>query len=409
MSKFNYIDLFAGAGGLSEGFIREGFQAVSHVEMDKYATETLKTQIAFHFLSKTGNINPYYSYLKKEISRDKLWELIPNELMRTVINEEISDKSIKNIFLTIDEQLDGKKVDLIIGGPPCQAFSIAGRSRDPKRMKWDRRKFLFRYYAEFLKHYQPNVFVFENVPGLLKDVNSRYLKEMLKLFSELGYTTEYKVLNAVDFGVLQKRERVILIGKKGKLKFPYPEFESIANGFKTKNDLFSDMPLIFAGENADGKNYLNPPTNYLKQYKIRDENSILTYHIARPINEIDREIYSIALKKLFYENKPLAYRELPSRLQTHTNILSFQNRFKVINPEGYSHTVVAHISSDGHYYIYPDLENIRSISVREAARIQSFPDNYYFEGSRTAAFYQIGNAVPPLMAQSIAKKIKLLL
>lgn len=409
MSKLNYIDLFAGAGGLSEGFIREGFHPVSHVEMDLLATDTLKTRLAFHYLNEKKNLKPYYAYLRKEITRSALWNLIPDELINSVIHEEITDKSIKKIFAILDEQVDGKKVDVIIGGPPCQAFSVAGRSRDPKRMKWDRRKFLFRYYAEFLKRYQPKVFVFENVPGLLKDANSKYLKEMTKLFSELDYTTEYKILNAADFGVLQKRERVILIGRKGKAAFQYPEFESLANGYKTKKDLFSDLPMIRAGENSDGKNYLKPPTKYLKEHNIRNKNSVLTFHVARPINDIDREIYAIALKKLLHENKPLAYKELPSRLQTHRNKISFQNRFKVINPEGYSHTVVAHISSDGHYYIYPDLNNIRSISVREAARIQSFPDDYFFEGSRTAAFYQIGNAVPPLMAESIAEKIKLLL
>lgn len=409
MNKINYIDLFAGAGGLSDGFIRSGFHPVSHVEMDKFATDTLKTRLAFHHLSEKKNLKAYYAYLKKEITRDTLWNLIPDELLRSVIHEEINNKNIKKIFETVDEQTDGKRVDVIIGGPPCQAFSIAGRSRDPKRMKWDRRKFLFRYYGEFLKRYNPKVFVFENVPGLLKEANSRYLKEMTKLFSDLGYTTEYKILNAVDFGVLQKRERVILIGRKGKTCFPYPKFESFANGYKTKKDLFSDLPMIRAGENADGKSYLKPPTKYLTEHNIRNKDSILTFHVARPINDIDREIYSIALKKLLHEDKPLAYKELPLRLQTHRNKISFQNRFKVINPDGYSHTVVAHISSDGHYYIFPDLNNIRSISVREAARIQSFPDNYFFEGSRTAAFYQIGNAVPPLMAESIAEKIKLLL
>lgn len=301
----NYIDLFAGAGGLSEGFIREGFHPVSHVEMNKYATDTLKTRLAFHYLSKKQNLNPYYTYLKREITRDALWNLIPDELIQSVIHEEISHKTKHNIFSTIDEQLDGKKVDVIIGGPPCQAFSIAGSSRDPKRMKWDRRKFLFRYYAEFLNRYQPKAFVFENVPGLLKDSNAVYFKAMLKLFGELGYTTEFKVLNAADFGVLQKRERVIIIGRKGKTLFPYPEFESLANGYKTKKDLFSDLPIIRAGENADGKKYLKPPTKYLKELNIRDSRSILTFHVARPINDNDREIYSIALKNFFKKTNRL--------------------------------------------------------------------------------------------------------
>jgi DNA (cytosine-5)-methyltransferase 1 len=117
------------------------------------------------------------------------------------------------------------------------------------------------------------------------------------------------------------------------------------------------------------------------------------------------EIYSIAINKWLNGKKRLHYDELPKRLQTHNNTHAFLDRFKVIDPEGHSHTVVAHIAKDGHYYIYPDLNQVRSISVREAARIQSFPDSYYFEGGRTAAFKQIGNAVPPLMAASLAKTI----
>src|SRR3989338_502448 len=202
--------------------------------------------------------------------------------MQSVINDEITNKAKKKIFSQIDEHLDSKKVDVIIGGPPCQAYSIAGRSRDPDRMKGDKRNYLFRYYAEFLRRYKPKIFVFENVLGLITAGNNRYLQQMLKLFQELGYTAEFSVLNAADFGVLQKRERVIIIGKKGNRKFPYPEFESQANGWKTKKDLFSDLPVIKAGENADGKTYTKPATEYLKQHNIRNDDSILTFHVARP-------------------------------------------------------------------------------------------------------------------------------
>src|SRR6185436_4554924 len=126
-------------------------------------------------------------------------------------------------------------------------------------------------------------------------------------------------------------------------------------------------------------------------------------------NERDLEIYAIAIDKWIHGKERLKYDKLPRRLQTHNKKDIFLDRFKVVDPAGHSHTVVAHIAKDGHYYIFPDLKQVRSISVREAARIQSFPDDYFFEGGRTAAFKQIGNAVPPLMAGSIAKKIKELL
>jgi DNA (cytosine-5)-methyltransferase 1 len=135
----------------------------------------------------------------------------------------------------------------------------------------------------------------------------------------------------------------------------------------------------------------------------------VTQHIARPHNEQDLEIYSIAIDKWINDKERLKYSDIPKRLQTHNNTVSFLDRFKVVDLFGHSHTLVAHIAKDGHYYIYPDSDQVRSISVREAARIQSFPDNYYFEGGRTAAFRQIGNAVPPLMAEAIANKLKHLL
>ncbi|MDO4228655.1 MAG: DNA cytosine methyltransferase, partial [Capnocytophaga sp.] len=138
---------------------------------------------------------------------------------------------------------------------------------------------------------------------------------------------------------------------------------------------------------------------------IRNEHNFVTQHIVRPNNENDLEIYRIAVDE-WDKGKRLNYSNLPTRLIKHSNTKTFTNRFQVVNGKGVSHTVVAHIAMDGHYYIHPDKKQNRSISVREAARIQSFPDDYFFEGSRTAAFKQIGNAVPPLMAEKIALKIK---
>lgn len=406
----NFIDLFAGAGGLSEGFVREGFHPVAFVEMDKEAADTLITRHCFYYLSEKKELDQYYSYLKKEISRTELWKKLPYSLRQSVINLEISRRNIQEIFERVDEQCDSKKIDLIIGGPPCQAYSLAGRSRDPNGMKGDRRNYLFRYYGEFLKRYKPKFFVFENVLGLLTAGAKKYLNEMIQLFESLGYSVaQPTVLNAEDYGVLQKRRRVIILGRRGHAKFHFPKIETLSNNWETKKDLFFDLPALQPGEEIQIARYTRPVNEYLLKTETRNGVDYTTQHITRHHNERDLEIYSIAIDKWLNEKKRLKYNQLPKRLQSHKNIEAFLDRYKVIDPKGHSHTIVAHIAKDGHYYIYPDPKQIRSISVREAARIQSFPDDYFFEGGRTAAFKQIGNAVPPLMAEKVASSLKYLL
>ena len=403
----NYIDLFAGAGGLSEGFIRAGFNPIAHVEMNKDACDTLKTRTAFHYLKQENRIEEYYDYLKQKISRDNLWSKIPEDLINSVINSEISQKTLPTIFKKIDKQLGKQKVDLVIGGPPCQAYSVAGRARDPKGMSEDPRNHLYKYYVEFLKRYKPKMFVFENVPGILSANNGGYLELIFEAVREAGYELDKRVLNAKNFGVLQDRKRVIIIGWKKNLKFNYPHFEEDQPQYEILKDLFSDLPKIKNGQGDWGiVKYAKETNNYLETSGIRNGIDFTSQHIARPNNPNDLEIYKIAVNKWVNDNKRLNYAELPERLIKHSNTKSFTNRFQVVNHLGISHTVVAHICADGHYYIHPDIKQNRSITVREAARIQSFPDDYFFEKSRTTAFKQIGNAVPVLMAEGIANKIK---
>lgn len=408
-TKLRFIDLFAGAGGLSEGFIRQGFEPIAHVEMKKEACDTLKTRTAFHYLKKENKQEFYYDYLKGKITREEFWDKVPKHLIESVINREISENTIPEIFEIIDKELDNKKVDLIIGGPPCQAYSVAGRARDPKGMKDDPRNYLYKYYVEFLKKYQPKMFVFENVPGILSANNGKFLEKIFEAVREIGYelkTPPKKFLNAKDFNVLQDRKRVIIIGWKKEFDFNYPEFEEKDPQCKILKDLFSDLNKMQNGEGTLGiSKYSTPPTNYLETSKIRNGLDFTTQHICRPNNQNDLEIYKIAVEE-WNKGKRLNYADLPPRLIKHTNTNSFTNRFQVVNGSGISHTVVAHIAMDGHYYIHPDIKQNRSISVREAARIQTFPDDYFFEGSRTAAYKQIGNAVPVLMGEGIAKKIK---
>jgi DNA (cytosine-5)-methyltransferase 1 len=406
----NYIDLFAGAGGLSEGFIRAGFKPIAHVEMNKDACDTLKTRSVYHYLHANNRISDYQKYLKGEITRNEYWSLVPDNVIEPIINKEISNHTLDSIFQIIDSRLIDEKVDIVIGGPPCQAYSVAGRARDPKGMLDDPRNHLYKYYVEFLKRYKPKMFVFENVPGILSANNGGYLNLIFESVREAGYELEYKILNSKNFNVLQDRKRVIIIGWEKSMKLSYPDFIENEVQFKVLKDLFSDLPKLKNGQGEFGiTNYTSDATKYLKLSKIRTDIDFTTQHISRPNNPNDLEIYQIAVKKWINEKKRLNYAELPTRLIKHSNTSSFTNRFQVVNHDGVSHTVVAHIAMDGHYYIHPDPIQNRSISVREAARIQSFPDDYHFESSRTAAFKQIGNAVPVLMAEGIANKIKELL
>lgn len=411
-SSFRFLDLFAGAGGLSEGFIQAGFMPVAHVEADEAACATLKTRQAYHWLKDNNKIDIYKDYLEGNITRNEFWGIVPQEVLDSVINEFIGPESLKSIFKKVDKLLNGKKLDIIVGGPPCQAYSVIGRARG--NMEGDPRNHLYIYYAEFLKKYKPKYFVFENVLGLLsaKDVNGdSYFEKMQALFKEMKYAIEYKVLDANNHGVLQKRKRIILIGKRGvKSENFYPDLPIVESNTKVW-DLLSDLPKIKAGEGSHLPCLVSEVySEWLYQNNIRS-NLPVTWHQARPHTAQDLEIYRIAVNIWNNDKKRLNYNDLPKKLKSHKFSESFTDRFKVVAGDLFSsHTVVAHIAKDGHHYIHPDIEQNRSLTPREAARLQTFPDDYYFESqsgkpSRTSAFKQIGNAVPVILAKLIAENL----
>ena len=410
-----FLDLFAGAGGLSEGFIRAGFRPIAHVESDQAACYTLRTRMAYHWLKANGKTETYIDYLNGKLSREKFYSEIPGKVLDSILDKEIGSTTLPDIFSRIDMLLGKRRLDLIIGGPPCQAYSLVGRSRDENRMLGDKRNYLFFYYAQFLKRYRPACFVFENVTGLLsaKDRQGKpYLSSMLDLFSECGYQTEYKILSAEDYGVLQKRKRIILVGKLGKSSGFYPEPDTWHPDTDV-SEIFSDLPFLRAGEGTLGSCRIRKYTGtWLNMAGIRNEEIPVTLHQARNNNPQDLEIYRIAVDLWNRKKQRLDYSALPIHLQTHNNKKSFLDRFKVVAGDlPYSQTVMAHIAKDGHYYIHPDIRQNRSITPREAARLQTFPDDYYFESAsdhagRTSAFRQIGNAVPVLLAEKIANKLK---
>lgn len=411
-----FLDLFAGAGGLSEGFIQAGYSPVAHIEMDLAACNTLKTRAAFHWLNDHGNRALYNRYLAREIPREDFYNQIPANVLNTVLNYEISEETLPEIFQQVDVLLNGRHLDIVIGGPPCQAYSIAGRSRSETNMVGDRRNYLYRLYAKFLQKYTPDYFVFENVVGLLsaKDEDGTlHLDNMIDLFRQCGYSTRYKTLTASDYGVLQNRKRVILIGeKKHRGRKFYPTIRTVQNQY-TVNELLSDLPALHAGEGEIGPTRtLHYNGRYLYVYHIKEtDGEPVTFHQARPHTIQDLEIYRLAVEAWDNGHRRLSYANIPANLQTHANTTSFLDRFKVVAGDlPSSQTIVAHIARDGHYFIHPDIEQNRSLTPREAARIQTFPDNYYFEAikdepSRTVAFKQIGNAVPVQLAYRIAKAL----
>lgn len=409
------LNLFFGAGGLSEGFWRNDMDFVGHIESDNYACETLKTRMSYWILKK-NKLSVYHDYLIKKISKNELWKISKVSNSNEIINKPIGDATLNSMIKTIRQNMENnniKMVDIIIGGPPCQAYSLIGRARMKEKVKNDPRNHLYIYYVKFLKEFRPKIFIFENVPGLLNAGGGEYFKKLKKAIENINYHMEFKELVATNFGVLQNRKRIIIIGwnKDYYTDYEYPKFLPDKFENPSVSSCLDDLPKLKSGNKIEGMGkYVGVANKYLIWSKIREKNfNILTQHETRSHNERDKEIYRIAINKWFNDKQRLRYDELAKDrpdLITHKNIKTFTNRFNVVKPdEEYCHTVLAHIAMDGHYYIHPDNEQNRSISIREAARLQSFPDDYYFEGPRTAIFRQIGNAVPLLMAEKIGNTI----
>ena len=400
--------------GYRRGLSEAGYTPVGHVEADRAACYTMKTRVVYHWLREQDRQDEYIDYLNGEKSRSDLYDLVPKSEISSVINLKIEKKSLSNIFTRIDHLLDGQSLDVIAGGPPCQAYSLVGRSRSGEAMLSDKRNYLYKYYAEFLKRYKPEYFVFENVQGLLTAKNeddALYFDKMRKLFRRVGYETEYKLLQANHYGVPQHRKRLILVGKKGRTTGFYPEPETWEPDVKI-GQIICDLPYLKAGRGSvrpcELKDYNGA---YLYQAGIRNDDIPVTWHQARPHIERDLEIYRIAVQKWNQKKQRLDYNDLPEELKTHNNRSSFTDRYKVVASNLTScQTIVAHISKDGHYYIHPNIRQNRSLTPREAARLQTFPDDYFFESvsetpGRTPVFHQIGNAVPVLLAQKIAERL----
>ena len=393
--KYTFIDLFAGCGGLSEGFYRMGFTALAHVEFNHWACETLRKRMM------------YYGY---------------SNIAQEVIEKDITSE---DILVDIDNAVAGRSVDVIIGGPPCQAYSTAGRVRDSKGMASDPRNFLFESYVKILEHYKPKFFVFENVTGLL---SARVNGEPILPSIMAALSNEYKVINdasmlvhnTADYGVPQIRKRVIIMGVRKDItnkeaidlyrdvvKTHYnPDVKVGDRGnlmkYVTVRDAISDLPVVAQGEDASTEQYDYPCNNaFLKRIGRKGIHPLMD-HIARKHNALDMERFAVMIKNHWSFGQ--LRKEMPQYEHEHARV--FDNSYVVQWWDMPSKTILAHIHKDGFQFIHPDGNQTRSFTVREAARIQSFPDDFVFAGSRGEKYKQIGNAVPPLFAEALAKSIK---
>lgn len=438
---FYAIDLFAGCGGLSEGFIQAGFEVISQIEMDEWACETLSTRHMYHALKKMGKEHYYHKYLRGEIFKKQLLNKFPDvyELVsHGVIKAKFGKSKLSRILEKIEKatkHYGASRFNVVIGGPPCQSYSLIGRSSDPHRMENDKRHFLYEYYLKILAYLKPDFFVFENVPGLItaeakgkeiflkmlddfRNINPPY--EIAPSFDEYYENPREYLLDSSDYGVPQKRKRVIFVGYKKSLlqynKNVKDVFKSILTTTMPRHagytivDAIGDMPPLKPGEGSD-RWFGEYPKEALTPYQLKMRNNspgIINFK-ARTHMKSDLERYRFFIEHHKNGNGAATLEDLidqrPDLIPAHKNLSGFLDRFKVQWWYQPSSTIISHISKDGHYYIHPDLCQCRSFTVREAARCQSFPDNYLFEGPRTDQFRQVGNAVPPMLAKVIATRI----
>ncbi len=493
------IDIFAGPGGLGEGFSASKsehgkpiFKIKLSIEKDEFAHRTLELRAFFRQFGGNQVPSGYYEYLKGKISKEALFTKYPKEAAQAQNETWLAELGVTSndlIDTRIRAALNGSSNWILIGGPPCQAYSLVGRSRmrgvNKDKYEQDPRHFLYKEYLRILAIHQPPVFVMENVKGLLSakvkqqntfDLILADLQDPIlatqnksrhtlsyKLFSiskkrdgTLGETKpEDFIVHSEDYGIPQARHRIIILGIRSDVYQSDPAtLKKIEQVFI--EDVIGDLPKLRSGlskEEDSAKEWKNAVksitnANWLQSIDLQGEIiSALTKvgaslsrgaaYIPSPFvpkkhkdwyidntlsgvcnhetrGHIRKDLHRYFFAAIFarVNGRSPTLNDFPKALlPNHENVeeaingSKFNDRFRVQVRGKPSTTVVSHISKDGHYYIHYDPSQCRSLTVREAARLQTFPDNYFFEGNRTQQYHQVGNAVPPLLAIKIAEVV----
>ena len=393
----NTIDLFAGCGGLMDGFMQSGhYNTLACVEWEKYPCETIENRLR----KKWGHKKASNEVIRFDIQRTE-------ELINGFDDAEYGKNPGLNALI------GKKKVDVIIGGPPCQAYSLAGRIRDPHGMKDDYRNYLFESYIRILDHYRPKFFIFENVVGMLSAApdGTPIVDKIHSAFQQAGYDviSDFKkaVFDVADFGVPQHRKRIIILGVRQDIEadsaevikefydviMPKLQKDSIP---RTVRDAIGDLPKLTPLDNiikANGQKFSHGPI---------DSPGVLN-HVPRFHSERDQKIFKLLEEDIESgRNEYVSTESLKALYTKFTGKKSNIHKYYVLRWDEQSNTIPAHLYKDGMRHIHPDSTQARSITVREAARLQTFADDFEFLGPIMAQYKMIGNAVPSDFAKAIA-------
>lgn len=401
MAKYKFIDLFAGCGGLEDGFLQSGMY------IDIAAVEWLKPQVNTlirRLETKWGIEDAADRVMHFDIQREE-------ELFDGWDDEEFGTGKGLDYFVG-----EAGGIDVIIGGPPCQAYSVAGRVRDENGMRDDYRNYLFEHYLNVVNRYRPKVFVFENVPGILSAApDGTPITDLIRRgFRNIGYDIiddlRIAKVNASDFGVPQNRERMIIVGIDSKrynntqriLEKFYCE---ILPGFKedkkiTVREAIGDLPKC---------NPYYDEEHHKKRKSHSEPESDVTWHKPRYHNLRDMDTFRILALDIETGRREYDSKKISELYEEKVGSKSPIHRYHVLEPDLPSTTIIAHLYKDGNRFIHYDSKQSRSITVREAARLQSFDDDFDFVGTQGNAYQMIGNAVPPQLAKRVALALSKLL